>query len=378
MSEMLREQPDSLPRDEREMTRREFLETAAISAAALAIAEGRADDRLPQGDGHGKEGRMDHHTIEDLVKPYLERDGKLLAAIKEAGGWKQFVGQHAEEVREQAFYPEGLEKAVACMDEGDDVTKIGEDNDERELHLIRSAGSGILDMDLDDLLGTAPFDCLSPAHIGKTADAFIAAGITVVHCHGGCGAGGIALEKLWEKKLDRKLTPEEKKERITPEAVDTLVRDYSELLVAAMRRKLRHMGRENDAEKVRMHFKPVENLSRPPEAHVAQVIYYDGTNAFKTRSDVLPAGFLVSAKGLTEKAGKRTVDLAKTISFGGHGPGELLNGERPLHIVVIGDPSDPAFSEQALLTRAEEWKASLPPDQKERVVIESFTAPLSA
>ncbi|MFA6039301.1 MAG: hypothetical protein WCV62_01060 [Candidatus Peribacteraceae bacterium] len=357
------------------MTRREFLETAAVSTAAATIltADGAAaEGKLPAGEEHGKEGHMDHHNIEEIAQPYLERDGKLFAAIKEAGGWKQFVEQNADRIREDAFYPAGMEKAVACMDEGDDETEVNG----KAVHLIRLAGSGILDMDLEDLLENNP---LSSAHIEKMADAFIAENITVIQSHGGCGAGGIALEKLWEKKLGRKLTPEEKKLHVAPEAVDELVQTYSEAIVAAMQRKLKAAGKEDDARKVRAHFKPLEQMSRPAAAHIAQVIYYDGTNAFKTSGDMLPAGFLVSARNiLSVVSGNRTVDLAKQISFGGHGLGELLTEERPLHIVVIGNPADPEFSEQALLRRANEWKASLPEDMQKRVVIESFTAPLAA
>ncbi len=355
------------------MSRRQFLEEASIASAAAVLLKQKAsasEGHLPRTDGHGKEEHMSHNVAE-LVSPYMEKDGKILSAIQEAGGWQKFVEKNAETVKEKSFYKPGLEKAVACMDEGDDMTEISN----KELHLVRSAGSGILDMDLADLLENNP---LSPAHIDKMADAFLQEGVTVIQCHGGCGAGGLALEKLLEKKLGRPLTPEEKKQQVTPEAVDELVNRYSDAIVAAMQKKLANAGKPAEyVNNVRKHFKPINELSRPAEAHMAQVIYYDGTNSFKTSSGVLPAGFLVSAKSLSPTAGKRTVDLAKAISFGGHGPGELLNGERPLHIVVIGDPSDPAFGEQELLKRAKEWYASLPEDQRKRVVIESFTAPLN-
>ena len=360
------------------MDRREFLEkTTAFSTAAAAVLtnDGQASEpkeKLSQEGGHGKDEHMSHNTAE-IIAPYFERDGKLLLDIKEAGGWQEYVTAHADRVREEAFYKPSLVKAIGCIDEGDDRTEASG----QELHLTRTAGSGILDMDLDDLLENNP---LSPSHIEKMADAFIAEGITVIQGHGGCGAGGVALEKLLEKELKRPLTPEEKKQLVTPEAVDALVIKYSNAIVAAMTRKLTEAGKTTEEiDRVRVHFKPIGQLSRPAEAHVAQVVYYDGTNAFKTSSDVLPAGFLVSArKILSSKAGSRTVDLAKAISFGGHGPGELLNGEHPLHIVVIGNPDDPAFSGQQLLQRANQWKASLPEDQQKRVVIGSFTLPLAA
>lgn len=358
------------------MTRREFMQQATVStvAAATTLFHGDAEGKeLPSGEGHGKDEHMTHHDTAAIVQahPNWKHDTETLAAIAQAGGWEKYVAVHGKEVAERAFYRPGLEKAVACMDEGDDETTV----DGEELHLIRNAGSGILNMELDDLLGNAEFDPLDPAYIEQLADAFIARGITVIHCHGGCGAGGIALEKKWEKKLGRKLTPEDKKQYVTPEAVDALVQEFSRLVVEAMQRKLKAMGREEDAAKVRMHFKPIEQLSRPAEAHIAQVIYYDGTNAFKTSSGVLPRGFLVSAQALSEKGGEKTVDLAKAISFGGHGPGELLSGDRKLHVVCIGDPSNPAFSSEALMERAMSWIASLPEDQRNRIVIESFTAP---
>jgi hypothetical protein len=184
--------------------------------------------------------------------------------------------------------------------------------DERTPLGIHCAGSGIL---LSDEDFEKYFDWAKPDAISS---------------HDGCGAG-----KLYAKKIGFKGDS------------DLLAKEWAEKKAKEKGITHIHLGVE----------KPF---------HFARVCYYDGTGKFNYQGvEGLPAGFVVDRKCMTKEASLAECAVAKTIIFGDHGFGNLLNENNPFIFVAVAE------SEQQL-TELKAELSEMAKDYGKEVLVDGF------
>ena len=174
---------------------------------------------------------------------------------------------------------------LGCIDEGCKNTSF---------HL---AGSGIL-------LG-----------LDKTAELLVNSGATEITSHDGCGAAGLYAQR------------------------ENLATDNADNYGIVFAQKL--------AEKTGLSYRHItaQEMSRPPEFHIARLAVYDGSGNFNPAAiPGFPACFWIS-RYLNPEA-KEEAAISAQIALGGHGYGNLLTPEEPFYFIIIGHPSNPALSER--------------------------------
>lgn len=166
---------------------------------------------------------------------------------------------------------------------------------------VHLAGSGIL-------LGVE-----EAAKIGQTA------GVTAVTSHQECGAATLAARQAGQD----------------PAQSD----EYGQQFAAELARRLG----------VSYCHLPISEMARPAGRHIARVVYYDGTGRVDpARAVGLPAGFVISRRYLTTDYARRECEIAVRLALGDHGFGILITPQEPLLIILLGHPTDAAFSLEPL------------------------------
>lgn len=250
---------------------------------------------------------IDHDPQIDLERYWREETDRVHAVRK--NGAAEYVRAHVPDIA-QAFQLK--DRACRCIDEG---TPGG-------IHL---AGAGCL---------------LSSAEALATVKE---AAVSGIYSHAGCGAAARAA----------------KEQGIPPDGVEQFAQDHARALAEAA--QVPYLG----------HIQKKE-LKRPPEAHVARVVYYDGTGRFDpSQVKELPKGFVVSRRYLRGDYAAEEVTVSAGIATGDHGFGRRITNEEPFMVIVVGDPSDPAYTVEALTKEVE----GVAQHYGGRVVVDGFVAP---
>ncbi|MBU6389207.1 hypothetical protein KGQ71_01690 [Patescibacteria group bacterium] len=114
-------------------------------------------------------------------------------------------------------------------------------------------------------------------------------------------------------------------------------------------------------------------LSRPPELHIARIVYYVSSADFDhTVGNILPPGFTVSRRYMGLEDALDETALGVNIAFGHHGFGDLISADAPFVLCAVGDPTDPNLGEDQL---RKELKAVQEQFPQGRVIIDGFNAP---
>ncbi|MFA5107361.1 MAG: hypothetical protein WC497_03490 [Patescibacteria group bacterium] len=220
----------------------------------------------------------------DKLERYWTEQSNLIRAILQRGGFTTFI-QGQPNQNDIWQLPNTV---LGCIDEGCSATSH---------HL---AGSGIL-------LG-----------MDQCATVLKDSGVTEITSHDGCGAAS-----LYAKR----------------EHLDLAKADNYGIVFA---QKL--------AEKTGLSYRHItaQEMSRPPEFHIARLAVYDGSGNFNPAAiPGFPACFWIS-RYLNPEA-KEEAAISAQIALGGHGYGNLITPEEPFYFIIIGHPSNPALSVRALL-----------------------------
>lgn len=132
--------------------------------------------------------------------------------------------------------------------------------------------------------------------------------------HRGCGAAKLYLNSKGNKNP-------------TPEEVDAAAKNFAEKLAAALG------------------LSPAKESKHEMSDHSEKGIYVDATDKLNTRSEALPNGFLLSPNIPNNlDYNLKEIEVAISISFGGHGPGpDSFSQEKPYFIMLICDEERPDY-----------------------------------
>ena len=217
--------------------------------------------------------------------------------------WRPDAGRSYQEVFDQfprtsdAYNDPGQPLVVACIDEGMPRGK----------NVAFIAGSGVLEEPsvIDPVLGANNID-------GMTS-------------HAGCGAAALAAQGAGFPG-----NPDEFGDRFSQEKAHALGVPYD--------------GRITPTD-----------MTRPPDFHVADTFYLDGTGQGFNPNLVngAPVGF-VHSRGIfgDPEMGQRQVALGINIAMGAHGFGDRFTSEHPFNVVVITDSRPGSVPLDTLLTEA--------------------------
>lgn len=186
-----------------------------------------------------------------------------------------------------AFEQEG-DRVCSCVDEG--AVDGG----------YRLAGAGIL----------------HPGGSEAVAKLLRAENVTEVSSHDNCGAAKEAYRRRHGLPADATISPED---------VNAFAQAWAEEVAAKAKIRASHQG--------------VDDLHRPAERHEAVVVYVDATGAFRptAAAEQLPAGFVVSANGLSADDVVGTVAFVDHIARSDHGYGDRFSADQPLRYVLVGE-----------------------------------------
>ncbi len=189
-------------------------------------------------------------------------------------------------------------RAVVCMDEGT-AHKFLEGIDKFCL-----AGSGIL------------YPAISnKERVEKVADLFVKLGIKYVYSHGACGAVELAYKRDFPDS------------EATGDKVDAYAEKWCEEVVARMN--------ANGIQCEHRNIKAAE-MTRPPEYHIARVVYFDAVGGFNPgKHNNLPMGFVIGRKFIPSEYAGEELKTVVNIAFGHHGFGELFSQELPFIVTVL-------------------------------------------
>lgn len=169
-----------------------------------------------------------------------------------------------------------------------------------------------------------------------------------IYSHAGCGAAGIAFEKLDEKMKRFYGKPDE------------YGRFYAKSI--AKMAGIPYKG----------------HLYVEPPFHVARMAVYDGSGCFDNSAEKLnkvglPPCFVISRRYHSEpENAMREASIAATIATGDHGFGGLIKADKtPFVLLVIGGRYSKEFSQSRLTAEAEEVAKGF----KGRVIVDGFVAP---
>jgi hypothetical protein len=169
-----------------------------------------------------------------------------------------------------------------------------------------------------------------------------------IYSHVGCGAAGIAFERISERMRRFYVHPD----------------NYGMFYAKAIAKKagIPYMG----------------HMAVEPNFHVARMAIYDGTGSFdnsahKMSAAGLPPAFVISRRYHLEPANAmREASIAAAIAIGDHGYGRLIKADKtPFLLLVVGARHNKDFSFEHLMDEAKE--VAKPFDGK--VIVDGFVAP---
>ncbi|MEW6610509.1 MAG: hypothetical protein AB1352_02705 [Patescibacteria group bacterium] len=284
-----------------------------------------------------------HHELKEKKRTEWDRSHPVTVKLLQ-GGAQQFMSDlhHLKEAFSAEMH------CVCCMDEGTAHMERGSK--------LFMAGSGIL-------YPAARWD----ERLERVVQLFIDSQITEITSHDGCGAASIAFQRDGGEEGTGCATADEYGKKWCRELQEKM----NEKLVIVEK-----MGEGID--NVHIH----ENeMARPPEFHVARVVWFDTTGEF-TKPEVLveeiPKGFAINYHAFASREMASyplsELEVAIKIAFSEHGFDEEFTKDHPFCIIVIAENEE--MKEEAMKMIEEVIQGNEEISKfKERIKIDGFVKP---